>query len=81
MSLGYEKRYGDLSVNQDDEQYFLGLDFQPGAGLSSRASIIASAADKEALKASLTALEREISREVKIAWREYARSRNAIIAH
>lgn len=72
VSLGYEKRYGDLSVNQDDEQYFLGLDFQPGAGLSSRASIIASAAGREALKASLIALEREISREVKIAWREYA---------
>lgn len=72
LSLGYEKRYGELSASQDDEQYFLGLDFKPGAGLSSRASIFASEANEEALRASLSALKREISREVTIAWREYA---------
>ena len=72
VSLGYEKRYGELSAGQDDEQYFLGLDFKPGAGLSSRAAIIASEANEEALRASLSALKREVSREVTIAWREYA---------
>lgn len=72
LSLGYEKRYGELSASQDDEQYFLGLDFKPGAGLSSRASISASEANEEALRASLSVLKREISREVTIAWREYA---------
>ena len=72
LSLGFEKRFGELPINQDDEQVFVGLDFQPGAGLSSRASISASTAKKGALENTLAALEREVRRELRVTWREYS---------
>jgi len=72
LSLGYEKKFGEVSSNQDSEQVFLGLDFQPGAGLSSRSSSAASRSRRRALQDSLIALEREIRREVQITWREYS---------
>ncbi len=75
ISLGYEKRYGDLAIDQDDEQVFLGLDFQPGAGLSTRSSIHVSQAKKSALNETLRALERETRRQVKVTWREYSAAR------
>lgn len=75
ISLGYEKRYGDLAIDQEDEQVFLGLDFQPGAGLSTRSSIRVSQAKKGALNETLRALERETRRQVKITWREYSAAR------
>ena len=70
ISLGYEKRHGELPANQEPEQVFLGLDFQPGAGLSARSSIIVARARKNALRDGLAALERETRQEVQIAWRE-----------
>ena len=72
LTLGYEKSYGDLRPNQDDEQVFLGLDFQPGAGLSSQASINVSQAKKNALQNTLIASQRDVVREVKITWQEYS---------
>ena len=72
LSIGYEKRYGELSANEDDEQVFLGLEFQPGAGFSALSSINVSQARKAALLDSLRALERDIRREVQITWREIA---------
>ena len=70
ISLGYERRYGELLANQEPEQVFLGVDFQPGAGLSARSSIIVSRARKAALRDGLAALERDIRQEVQITWRE-----------
>ena len=72
LSLGYEKKYGELSTGQDDEKVFLGLDFRPGAGLSSRFSLTANKQRAQSLQDTLLALEREIRREVQITWRQYA---------
>ena len=72
LSIGYEKKYGKLLPNQDDEQVFLGLDFQPGAGLSSRLASNATSERKNAVNEALLAMEREVTRDVKIAWREYS---------
>ena len=68
---GYEKKYGELSTGQDDEKVFLGLDFRPGAGLSSRFSLTANKQGPSPARHAL-ALEREIRREVQITWRQYA---------
>lgn len=72
LSVGYEKRFGELATNQEREQVFVGLDFQPGAGLSSRSSGLASQQRKRAMQDNLLALEREIRREVQVAWREFS---------
>lgn len=71
VSIGYEKNFGELSSGQEPEQGFLGLDFQPGAGLSARSSIRVSRAKQQALQDSLEALQREIYREVQITYREF----------
>ena len=70
LSIGYEKNYGQILNNQDDEQVFVGLDFQPGAGLSAFSSINASQAQKAALRDNLKALELEIRRQVEVAWQK-----------
>lgn len=72
LSVGYEKRFGELATDQEREQVFLGLDFQPGAGLSSRSSGLASQERKRAMQDNLLALEREIRREIQVAWREFS---------
>lgn len=69
VSIGYEKNYGEVLSNRDDEKVFLGLDFQPGAGLSAFSSISSSKAKKLALRDNLKALELEIRREVEVVWR------------
>lgn len=71
VSIGYERNFGDLRSGQEPEQGFLGLDFQPGAGLSARSSIRVSQAKQRALKDSLQALQREIYRDVQITYREF----------
>lgn len=70
LSIGYEKKYGELSANQDDEQVFIGLEFQPGAGLSSRFSFTANKERAAALQDTLLALKREVRRDIQITWRE-----------
>ena len=61
LSIGYEKKYGKLLPNQDDEQVFLGLDFQPGAGLSSRLASNATS-ERKCINEALLAMEREVTR-------------------
>ena len=72
ISLGYERRFGELRFSQEREQIFIGLEFQPGAGLSSRSTIAASKARKRASLETLSASRRELRRKVQIAWREYS---------
>ena len=69
VSIGYEKNYGEVLSNRDDEKVFLGLDFQPGAGLSAFSSISSSKAKKLALRDNLKALELEVRQEVEVVWR------------
>ena len=75
LSIGYEKKFGDVSRNEEPEQVFLGLDFQPGAGLSARSNVTASRALKEAMQDNLKVLERETRRETRITWRQVLASR------
>lgn len=79
VSLGYEKRFGVLGVNQENEQLYLGLDLQPGAGLSSRSSRIASKARRRSLEQSLATLEREVRREIQITQRELLSAKMQIL--
>ena len=61
LSIGYEKS-SVTCENEEPEQVFLGLDFQPGAGLSARSNVTASRALKEAMQDNLKVLERETRR-------------------
>lgn len=72
ISLGYERRFGEVPITQEREQIFIGLEFQPGAGLSSRSTIAASKARKRGSLEALSAYRRELRREVQVAWREYS---------
>jgi adhesin transport system outer membrane protein len=71
VSLGYEKRYGDLLFGQEREEVFVSVDFQPGAGLSAFSSISAAKARKRAAISTLKAEKRDLRRQIKTAWNEY----------
>lgn len=72
VSLGYEKRYGDLLFGQEREEVFVSVDFQPGAGLSALSSISAAKARKRAAISTLKAEKRDLRRQIKTAWNEYS---------
>ena len=73
VSLGYEKRYGDLLPGQiKSEEVFVSVEFQPGAGLSVASSISAAKARKRAALNTLEAEKRDVRRQVKTAWNEYS---------
>ena len=73
VSLGYEKRYGDLLPGQiKNEEVFVSVEFQPGAGLSVASSISAAKARKRAALNTLEAEKRDVRRQVKTAWNEYS---------
>jgi adhesin transport system outer membrane protein len=71
VSLGYEKRYGDLLFGQEREEVFVSVDFQPGAGLSAFSSVSAAKARKRAAISTLEAEKRDLRRQIKTAWNEY----------
>lgn len=75
LSIGYRKRYGTLSPGQESEDVFVGLEYQSGAGLSSRSSVKASQSKKRAMQDTLSALEREIRREIQIIWQDLSASK------
>jgi adhesin transport system outer membrane protein len=70
VSLGYERRFGELLFAQEREQIYVAIDFQPGAGLSSRATISAAGARKRAAAHSLVAARRDLLRQVQTTWGE-----------
>lgn len=70
VSLGYERRFDELLFAQEREQIYVAIDFQPGAGLSSRATISAAGARKRAAVHNLDATRRDLIRQVQTTWRE-----------
>lgn len=75
LSIGYRKRYGTLRSDQENEDVFIGLEYQTGAGLSSRSSVKSSQSRKKAMQDTLSALEREIRRKIQIIWQDLSASR------
>jgi adhesin transport system outer membrane protein len=69
VSLGYEKRYNDPDLDQ--EEAFVSVQFQPGAGFSVASSISAAKQRKQSARDSLEAEKRELRRQIKTAWNEY----------
>jgi adhesin transport system outer membrane protein len=73
VSLGYEKRYNDPDPSRvDQEETFVSVQFQPGAGLAVASSISAAKQRKQSARDSLEAEKRELRRQIKTAWNEYA---------
>jgi adhesin transport system outer membrane protein len=73
VSLGYEKRSVDPGSSGDDqEETFVSVQFQPGAGLAVASSISAAKQRKQSARDSLEAEKRELRRQIKTAWNEYA---------
>ncbi|MDA7795296.1 TolC family protein [Porticoccaceae bacterium] len=73
VSLGYEKRSIDPGSSGDDqEETFVSVQFQPGAGLAVASSISAAKQRKQSARDSLEAEKRELRRQIKTAWNEYA---------
>jgi len=73
VSLSYEKRYNDPDPSRvDQEETFVSVQFQPGAGLAVASSISAAKQRKQSARDSLEAEKRELRRQIKTAWNEYA---------
>lgn len=73
VSLGYEKRSIEPGSSGDDqEETFVSVQFQPGAGLAVASSISAAKQRKQSARDSLEAEKRELRRQIKTAWNEYA---------
>jgi adhesin transport system outer membrane protein len=73
VSLGYEKRFNDPDSSLvDQEETFVSVQFQPGAGLAVASSISAAKQRKQSARDSLEAENRELRRQIKTAWNEYA---------
>lgn len=74
VSLGYEygKTHGGSLDGQVDEQTFVSVQFQPGAGLSVASSVAAAKQRKQSALDSLEAEKRELRRLIKSAWNEHA---------
>lgn len=74
VSLGYEygKTQGGPLDGQVDEETFVSVQFQPGAGLSVASSITAAKLRKQSALDSLEAEKRELRRQIKTAWNEHA---------
>ena len=71
VSLGYEKRYNDPDPTRVDEEAFVSVQFQPGAGFAVASSISAAKQRKLSARDSLEAEKRELRRQIKTAWNEY----------
>ena len=73
VSLGYEygKTHGGISDGLIDEETFVTVQFQPGAGLSVASSVTAAKQRKLAALDTLEAEKRELRRQIKFAWNEY----------
>jgi adhesin transport system outer membrane protein len=78
ISLGYEKRYGELLLGQEQEQMFLGIDFQPGAGLSSRRQLSAAKMRVDSSRSNLRALSLETNQAVEILYQQHLSSKSQI---
>lgn len=74
ISLGYEKRFNDPDPSRldVDEETFVSVQFQPGAGFAVASSISAAKQRKQSARDSLEAEKRELRRQIKTAWNEYA---------
>lgn len=73
VSLGYEygKTHGGISDGLINEETFVTVQFQPGAGLSVASSVTAAKQRKLAALDTLEAEKRELRRQIKFAWNEY----------
>lgn len=73
VSLGYEygKTHGGSLNGQVDEETFVSVQFQPGAGLSVASSVKAAKLRKQSALDSLEAEKRILRRQIKSAWNEY----------
>lgn len=78
VNLGYQKRYGDLQFGQEEEQMFLGIDFQPGAGLSSRRQLSAARLRVDSSRNNLRALSLETNQAVEILHQQHFSSKSQI---
>ena len=79
VSLGYERQFGQLLFAQEREQIFLSVVFQPGAGMSARALTSAANSRLIANQNEIEAAERELRRQVQIAWQEREAARNQLL--
>ena len=71
VSLGYEKRYGELLNGQVEEESFVSVQFTPGAGLSVASSISAAKQRKQSALDNLEAEKRQLRRQINATWSEY----------
>jgi adhesin transport system outer membrane protein len=74
ISLGfqYDKNLSGSSDIQSMNETFLSVQFQPGVGLSVASSVTAAKQRKQSALDTLEAEKRDLSRQVKSAWNEYA---------
>ncbi len=79
VSLGYERQFGQLLFAQEREQIFLSVEFQPGAGISARALTSAANSRLIANQNEIEAAERELRRQVQIAWQEREAAKNQLL--
>jgi len=78
ITANYEKRYGDLLFGQTDEQIFLAVEYQPGAGFSSAANLSAAKARQRSLLSSKRATERELIVQLETLLSQFTMAQNQL---
>ena len=70
VTVGYEHKLGALANGEDRGRLFLGVNLQPGAGLSSLAGIEVAAARQQAARDSLEQHRRQLEQAIRSGWSE-----------
>lgn len=78
IALGYEKRYGEVLFGQEREQVYLGLNYQPGAGLSSARRLTAAKSRRQSVIMDRSTAERELRRDLQMLLMQHQSAKNQI---
>ena len=78
VALGYEKRYGEVLFGQEREQIYLGLNYQPGAGLSSARRLTSAKSRRQSAVMDRVAAERELRRDLQMLLMQHQSAKNQI---
>lgn len=78
VALGYEKRYGEVMFGQEREQVYLGLSYQPGAGLSSARRLTSAKSRRHSAVMDSVTAERELRRDVQMLLMQHQSSKKQV---
>lgn len=66
LALAYDRRFSDLLPGQEQEQFFLQVEYTPGAGMSTRSAIAAARARERGSKQAIEAERRAVTTQIDV---------------